>query len=105
MLFAQHSIDESTNSPFLLASITRKPSSPSCDITDIFKLQSNDNVFLPGSISSDTIQPQTSDSYEYYIKRLDEYYRIICTQLIEYQSPTTGLFPIYGNKTCTDGKS
>ncbi len=107
MLFEQNSID-SIKSPFVSSSNARKASS-TCDINDVLKFgSSNDNVFFScdhGSTgsSSDPIQQQLNDSYEYYIKRLDDYYRIIYTQFIEYQSPTTGLFPIYGSKTHNEG--
>jgi hypothetical protein len=81
-------------------------------ISDIFKYNSvNDNVFVqsPASSTSDCFHKESSllstfnDTYDTYIKRLDEYYKLVNTQLLYYQSPTTGLFPVYGNKTCLEG--
>ena len=45
----------------------------------------------------------TSSSYQEYTKSLNNFYQIICSQVLSHQSLTTGLFPIYGDIKCQEG--
>lgn len=46
---------------------------------------------------------ENDNSYLNFMNRLDSYYHLLHKTLISHQSPTTGLFPIYGSTKCLEG--
>ena len=60
----------------------------------------SENIFLP---NYSELLHNNIITYQDYVKLLNKYYQIISSQILSHQSPTTGLFPIYGDKKCLEG--
>ena len=99
MLFDKNSNSDDTAANFL----ARNDSSCGDLGFDAIKFLQNcataDSVFADDTLVAEVVKNKSTD----FPSRLDNFYILIHEQLLVHQSPTSGLFPIFGSKDCNEG--
>ena len=67
------------------------------NITDELNESLRTSLFLNQASQLDRVAPSASFESRDLYDVLDYYYKIVFDQIIQYQSPTTGLFPVFSN--------